>query len=82
MATNSWQLQKAKNQLSEVIDQASEHNPQLITRRGKPVAYVVSAEAWEKRNRPSLRKILHRCPYPELFDEINRDPSAGREIEL
>lgn len=82
MATNSWQLQKAKNQLSEVIDQASEHHPQLITRRGKPVAYVVSAEAWERRNRPSLREILHRCPHPELFDEINRDPNPGREIEL
>jgi len=82
MSNRSWQVQEAKNKLSELIDQASEDSPQLITRRGKPVAYVVSADTWERRSRPSLKRILHRCPHPELFDEIIRDPSPGREIDL
>jgi prevent-host-death family protein len=82
MAPRSWQIQEAKNKLSELIDQASADLPQLITRRGKPVAYVVSADTWERRSCPSLRTILRRCPHPQLFDEITRDPSPGREIEL
>lgn len=82
MAGNTWQVQEAKNKLSEVIDQALTDVPQIITRRGKTVAYVVSAEAWDRHNRPSLRKTLGRCPHPDLFDAIERDSSPGREIDL
>jgi prevent-host-death family protein len=82
MSTRSWQLQEAKNKLSELIDRASEDVPQLITRRGKPVAYVVSAKTWERRQRTSLKKILRTCPAPEFFESIERDPSPGRTIEL
>ncbi|MDO5624892.1 MAG: type II toxin-antitoxin system Phd/YefM family antitoxin [Pseudomonadota bacterium] len=40
-----WQVQEAKNRLSEVIDRAQREGPQTITRHGKPVARVVSLEA-------------------------------------
>ncbi|TVR74127.1 MAG: type II toxin-antitoxin system Phd/YefM family antitoxin [Spirochaetaceae bacterium] len=82
MSNKAWQLQEAKNKLSELIDRASEDVPQLITRRGKPIAYVVSAKAWERRNRIPLKKILQACPAPEFFESIERDPSPGREIDL
>lgn len=36
-----WQLQEAKNRLSEVIHAAERHGPQTITRHGEPVALVV-----------------------------------------
>lgn len=81
MSTRTWQLQEAKNKLSQVIDQAAQ-DPQLITRRGKPVAYVVSAESWERRNRSSLRQVLQNCPHPEVFDEIERDTSPVRPVDL
>ena len=34
----SWQLQEAKNQLSEVVEQALKTGPQIITRRGVDTA--------------------------------------------
>jgi len=82
MSTKSWQLQEAKNKLSELIDRASEDVPQLITRRGKPVAYVVSAKTWERRTRTSLKKVLRACPAPDFFAPIERDSDPGREIIL
>lgn len=36
-----WQLQEAKNRLSEVIHAAEQSGPQTITRHGEPVALVV-----------------------------------------
>ncbi|MEK7415745.1 MAG: type II toxin-antitoxin system Phd/YefM family antitoxin [Planctomycetota bacterium] len=36
-----WQLQEAKNRLSEVIHAAERQGPQTITRHGEPVALVM-----------------------------------------
>lgn len=36
-----WQLQEAKNRLSEVINAAEHDGPQTITRHGQPVVLVV-----------------------------------------
>ena len=48
----TWQIQDAKNKLSEVIAQAIKKGPQLITRRGKKVAVVVSYSEYEKLCKP------------------------------
>lgn len=37
----TWQLQEAKNRLSEVIQAAERNGPQTITRHGEPVVLVV-----------------------------------------
>ncbi|MEA1910145.1 MAG: type II toxin-antitoxin system Phd/YefM family antitoxin [Spirochaetota bacterium] len=42
--SNIWQLQNAKNKLSELINIASEGKPQLITKNGKPSVYVIKAD--------------------------------------
>ena len=44
----TWQLQDAKNKLSEVIAQAIKKGPQLITRRGQKAAVVLSYADYEK----------------------------------
>ena len=77
MSTRSWQLQEAKNKLSELIDRASEDGPQLITRRGKPVAYVVSVKTRERRTRTSLKKVLRACPAPDFYGAIEGDTDPG-----
>ncbi|HWG36364.1 MAG TPA: type II toxin-antitoxin system Phd/YefM family antitoxin [Terriglobales bacterium] len=43
---HSWTVAEAKAKLSEVIGQAGVAGAQLITRRGKPAAIVVSPEEW------------------------------------
>jgi antitoxin Phd len=44
----TWQLQDAKNKLSDVIAQAIKQGPQLITRRGEKAAVVMSYAEYEK----------------------------------
>jgi len=53
---STWQLQEAKNRLSEVIHAAQSQGPQTITRHGEPVAMVIpitieapgiNASAWD-----------------------------------
>lgn len=39
-----WQVQEAKNRLSELLDKAASEGPQVITRHGRPVAKVVSLD--------------------------------------
>ncbi len=39
-----WQLQEAKNRLSEVVERAVTTGAQLITKHGRPVVVVISAQ--------------------------------------
>ena len=59
----TWQLQEAKNRLSEVIRMAA-HAPQSITLRGEPVAVVISMQSYKKLMKPgkSLVEILKSAP--------------------
>jgi prevent-host-death family protein len=43
-----WSLQDAKNSFSAVVDAAMAGVPQMVTKRGKPAAVVLSAEAYER----------------------------------
>jgi prevent-host-death family protein len=47
MAT--WQLQDAKNRLSEVLNTALGERPQTVTRHGRPVAVIASTAYFERR---------------------------------
>ena len=79
--TNTWQLQNAKNKLSELINIACEGSPQLITKNGRPSVYVIRAEDLELyRPKKSIKDIILNCPYPGL--EIPHDNDIGREIDL
>jgi len=41
-----WQLQEAKNKLSEVVRRARDEGPQVVTLRGEDVAVVVDARTF------------------------------------
>jgi antitoxin Phd len=47
----TWQLQDAKAKLSEVIDTAKKHGPQIITQRGVKSAVLVPFDEWEQSQR-------------------------------
>ncbi|HAV64697.1 MAG TPA: type II toxin-antitoxin system prevent-host-death family antitoxin [Verrucomicrobiales bacterium] len=58
-----WQLQEAKNQLSQVVEQALKHGTQTITRHGKPVVMVVAAgEYGQLKPRRKTVDVLRSCP--------------------
>ena len=42
-----WAIQAAKNQFSKVVASAVQGTPQVVTKRGIPVAVVVSAEQFD-----------------------------------
>lgn len=82
--TRSWQLQDAKNRLSEVVDEASRSGPQVITRRGVEAAVVVSTADWARltRRRSPLIEILRRAPRVQGGLDVARARDTGREVEL
>jgi prevent-host-death family protein len=71
-----WQIQEAKNKLSEVVEGALAEGPQVLTRRGVEVAVVLSfAEYQEMRKKqPSLLEFFQRSPLAELDLERDRSP--------
>ncbi|WP_027575561.1 type II toxin-antitoxin system Phd/YefM family antitoxin [Bradyrhizobium sp. WSM1743] len=62
-ADDTWTLANAKARLSEVIDRA-QIVPQVITRRGKPNAVIVSVEEWARKTarKGTLAEFLLASP--------------------
>jgi antitoxin Phd len=82
MAT--WQVQKAKARLSELIQEARDHGPQIITKHGAEQAVVLSIAEYKtllRDGKPSFNEFLLSGPKFEDFG-IERDQDTGREIEL
>lgn len=79
-----WQLQEAKNKLSEVIERALREGPQVISRRGKETAVVVSVEEYARKGRqePSLAEFFLRSPLRRANLRLERDKDAGRGVDL
>lgn len=80
----AWQLQKAKNRLSELVDRALDQGPQMITRRGIETAIVLSVEEYQKmrRSETDLVDFFRTSPLAEVELDLDRDPDTGREIDL
>mgnify|MGYP001575300947 FL=1 len=51
MSTAKWQLQEAKNRLSEVVRKARSEGPQVITLHGSDAAVVISARDFGRLSR-------------------------------
>jgi prevent-host-death family protein len=79
-----WQLQEAKNRLSQVVDQALNDGPQTITLRGKPSAVVVSFEEYRKLTMPrtGLSQFFRQSPLSEVELDLSRSTDLSREVEL
>jgi prevent-host-death family protein len=66
---DAWQVQDAKARFSEMLERALSEGPQIVTKRGKEAAVLVSAKLWhelENKLRPSLKELL-------LSDEARTD---------
>jgi prevent-host-death family protein len=76
-----WQLQDAKNKLSEVIERALKQGPQLITRRGKKTVIVMSYEEYTrlKGAQTKLSEFFRASPLTKIDFNLERDKSYPRE---
>jgi prevent-host-death family protein len=84
---SDWQLQDAKNRLSEVVKRACNVGPQTVTVHGRRAAVVVSADAYDRLARsrkPFKEYLLEGLPWSdELVEAINdRSRDTGRTIEF
>ena len=79
-----WQLQEAKNRLSQVVDQAVHEGPQTITLRGKPAAVVISVEEFERLTRPRTRltDFFRKSPLHGVQLDLERSKDLPREVDL
>jgi len=79
-----WQLQEAKNRLSQLVDHAQHEGPQTITLRGKPTAVVISVEDFEKLTRPRkpLVEFFRQSPLYTVELDLQRRKGLPREVEL
>ena len=77
----AWQLQEAKNRLSEVVNLALKEGPQTITRHGKPAVVVVAAGQYDRETRHErLSSVLRDCPVKDW--KVSRDKDTGRTIRF
>jgi antitoxin Phd len=81
----TWQLQEAKNKLSQVVENAVHDGPQIITKRGVEVAIVLSYAEYKRMvaSRGSLSDFFRESPLAGIDLDLARDTSEAREeIEL
>lgn len=86
----TWTLERAKNQLSEVVRRALSHEPQLVTRGRHDAVVVLAREDYERLVAPeSVLDFLRNSPaaaavaageLPEDAFERRRD--LPRDVDL
>jgi antitoxin Phd len=76
-----WQLQEAKNKLSEVVEEALAHGPQVISKRGQETAIVLSYADYRKLllSQQKLSDFFRESPLVGLDLDLERDASPNRE---
>ncbi len=81
---HAWSVADAKARLSELLDRAIDRGPQVITRRGREIAIVVSAEEWHNKTSRSgsLAEFLAASPLRDSGLDIERVDVAARDIAL
>lgn len=76
-----WQLQEAKNKLSEVVEEALTHGPQVITKRGVEAAVVLSYAEYRRLtlSQQKLSDFFRQSPLAGVDLDLQRDKSPARD---
>jgi prevent-host-death family protein len=79
-----WQLQEAKNRLSEVVKKACEDGPQIITVHGTDAVVMVEANQYRKlsRRKGTLVDFFRRSPLVGIDLDIARSEDTGRDVGI
>lgn len=81
---NTWQLQEAKAKFSEVIKEAIQHGPQVITKHGVETALLISINDYKKVNKKQskLSQFFRNSPLVNIDLDIKRSKDIPRETKL
>ena len=91
--SRSYSIAEARSRLPSIVDEAESGIEVELTRRGQPVAVLVSRREFERLRGKRLhfgeayRKFLQRHPLDEIggegdFAASTRDRSIGRKVSL
>jgi antitoxin Phd len=77
----TWQLQEAKNKLSQVVEDAVTDGPQVITKHGVEVAIVISFAEYQKMiaSKGKLSAFFQDSPLVGTDLDLRRDKSDARD---
>ncbi len=80
----SWQVQDAKNRLSQVLRDAANQGPQVITSHGREAAYVLSPRDYHAltRARSSLVDFFRSSPLVGLELDLARQAESAEVMDL
>lgn len=90
--TKQYSIARARDNLARVVHEAERGDRIELTRRGKPVAVVLSATDYGRltRKSPSFLQALHKFRERSKLEELDIDPdeiwgglrdrSPGREV--
>ncbi len=86
-SSQSWQLQAAKAQFSEVFRRARERAPQVVTKQGKEAVVILALEDFERLTKrakqpKSLSKFFAESPLAKMSIDLERKHDYGRAVEL
>jgi len=83
-ADSVWQLQEAKQRLSELVRRAESEGPQQITKGGVESAWVLSAKDYHKISKPKqgIVEFFQKSPHRDLEIPIQRKKDLPRKIDL
>lgn len=81
---DAWQVQDAKNRLSQVLRDAAQHGPQVITSHGREAAYVLSPEDYHALTRPktTLVDFFRSSPLVDLNLDLDRPDEPAEVMDL
>lgn len=79
--SHSWQLQDAKNKLSEVIARAEKGEVQVVTKHGVATAVVISYAEYQRLTAPARRLSEFMQTFPHDGEELllDRNDSTLRD---
>jgi prevent-host-death family protein len=80
----SWTVAEAKARLSKLIEQAQSSGPQIITKRGKSTAVIVSADEWARKSQRTgdLAEFFAGSPLRGSKIDTRRRKDRARRVDL
>lgn len=77
---NTWEMEEAKANFSQLVDDASKKGYQTITKKGEPIAVILSIKEFDKLAQPkeSFLDFFKNSPYPEIELDIQRSKELPR----
>jgi prevent-host-death family protein len=78
-----WQVQEAKQRFSEILRQAQDDGPQIVTRHGEEVAVVIDIEEYRRLtgSKPDFKDFLLAAPDLDALD-VHRPAERARTVEF